>query len=287
MYRAKEKGGNTVQFFLPSMQQAANERLIMENDLRQAVEKHELQLFFQPQIETDGRLSGAEALLRWQHPERGMVSPWEFISLAEDTGLILPIGEWVLQTACRQIKTWNDEGIDCTQQSLAINVSPLQFRQKGFVHQVQSALEQNGIEPACIVLEVTENIVIANVENAIQKMHDLRDIGVGLAIDDFGTGYSSLNYLRRLPLDKLKIDQSFIRNIVSSKKDAAIVETIISLAHHLGLDVIAEGIETEEELTLLKAMGCNTYQGYLFHRPQPLENFRKLLPLLHQRSESV
>lgn len=277
MYRAKEKGRNAIQFYLPSMQQDANEKLLLENDLRQAMARDELLLHCQPQTNAEGIIHGAEVLIRWQHPMRGLIPPGDFIPLAEDTGLILPIGEWVLLTACRQLKVWSDESIDCTRLTISVNVSPRQFRQKSFVQQIQAILEETGANPACLELEITEGLVIADVEDTIEKMLALQEIGVRFALDDFGTGYSSLNYLKRLPLNKLKIDQSFVRDITTDPNNAAIIETIIAMASHLKLGVIAEGVESEEQLQFLQQQGCHSFQGHHFYRPMSFDAYRKTL----------
>ncbi len=275
MYRAKDDGRDTIRFFLPSMQAAADTRLAIEKELRYALERGELLLFFQPQVNSAGEIFGAETLARWQHPEKGFISPATFIPIAEATGLILPIGEWVLQTACEHLKEWSDNGF--TINHLAVNVSPRQFRQPNFVNQVQTILQQTGADPSQLGLELTEGMVIDNILDTIEKMEALKRLGIELSIDDFGTGYSSLTYLKKMPLDILKIDQSFIRDIETDSNDAAIVDTIISMATHLDLKVIAEGVETSFELEFLKEKGCPLYQGYYFSKPLPNEQFVKLL----------
>ena len=275
MYKAKDDGRDTIRFFLPSMQAAADSRLAVEKELRYALERSELRLFFQPQVNDQGEILGAETLARWQHPEKGFISPATFIPIAEATGLILPIGEWVLKTACEHLKAWSDEGLDI--HHLAVNVSPRQFRQPNFVDQVKKILQQTGANPQQLGLELTEGMVIDNILDTIAKMEALKKLGIELSIDDFGTGYSSLAYLQKMPLDILKIDQSFIRDIETDKNDAAIVDTIISMANHLGLKVIAEGVETRLELEFLQAKGCPLYQGYLFSKPVPNDQFRILL----------
>ena len=272
MYRAKESGRNAIQFYLPSMQLAASERLALENELRHALGSGELALHYQPQVDAAGHLLGAEALLRWQHPERGMVSPTEFIPVAEESDLILPIGQWVLEEACRQLKVWQREQ-PAIPPHIAVNVSVCQFRQRDFVAQVERTLREQGVAPDQLELELTEGMLLGDVEEAVTKMQALRAIGVRFAIDDFGTGYSSLAYLKRLPLDMLKIDQSFVRDITTDANDATIVETIIAMARHLELGVIAEGVETQEELRFLQSNGCDNYQGYYFSRPLDGEAF--------------
>ena len=275
MYRAKDDGRDTIRFFLPSMQAAADARLATEKELRHALNRGELSLFFQPQVNNQGVILGAETLARWQHPQKGFISPATFIPIAEATGLILPIGEWVLRTACEHLKNWLDNGLSI--QHLAVNVSPRQFRQPNFVNQVKTILEQTGADPARLGLELTEGMVIDNISDTIEKMEALKELGIELSIDDFGTGYSSLAYLQKMPLDILKIDQSFVRDIETDRNDAAIVDTIISMANHLGLRVIAEGVETRFELDFLEKKGCPLYQGYLFSKPVPNDQFMELL----------
>ncbi len=275
MYRAKDDGRDTIRFFLPSMQAAADSRLAVEKELRYALERDELSLYFQPQVNGKGEILGAETLARWIHPEKGFISPATFIPIAEATGLILPIGEWVLQTACEHLKAWSDSGIAVNH--LAVNVSPRQFRQPNFVNQVENILAQTGADPTQLGLELTEGMVIDNISDTIEKMKALKNLGIELSIDDFGTGYSSLTYLKKMPLDILKIDQSFVRDIETDVNDAAIVDTIISMATHLDLKVIAEGVETKFELEFLEEKGCPLYQGYFFSKPVPNEQFIKLL----------
>ncbi len=275
MYRAKDDGRDAIRFFLPSMQAAADQRLEIEKDLRFALQRNELKLYFQPQVDQNGRLVGAETLLRWIHPKKGFISPADFIPVAEATGLILPIGLWVLEASCRQIRLWSDQGLSI--QHLAVNVSPRQFRQPDFIRQVYHVIERTGVDANQLGLELTEGMVIDNINDTIDKMQALKQLRVELSIDDFGTGYSSLAYLKRLPLDILKIDQSFVRDIETDDGDAAIVETIISMAHHLDLKVIAEGVETIFELDFLNQRGCEIYQGYYFSRPLPEKEFTCLL----------
>ena len=277
MYRAKASGRNAIRFYLPSMQQAADERFALEKDLRHAVSRGELFLHYQPQVDNKGSIVGSEALIRWQHPSRGMVAPDQFIAIAEETGQIFSIGEWVLRTAIAQIGIWRKQELKGHMNFVAVNVSPRQFHQPNFVPQVISLLEEASVPPQCLKLEITEGIVMADVQDAIDKMAALKSIGVRFAIDDFGTGYSSMAYLKRLPVDQLKIDKSFVQDISTDPNDAAIVETIIAMAKHLGLDVVAEGVETEEELVFLDSQGCEAYQGYYFSRPVPVDDFSELL----------
>ncbi len=280
MYRAKQLGRNTIQFYLPSMQQTAKLRLDIENELREALNRNEMELYFQPQLQADGRLVGAETLLRWNHPQRGMVSPAEFIPVAEETGTILVLGEWVLRAACLQLKSWMDAADPDSAHrfpNLAINVSPKQFRQQDFFQRVLHIIKQTGVDPNYVELELTEGMLIENIEDTAAKMEQLSDLGVRLSIDDFGTGYSSLHYLTRLHLDRIKIDQSFVRDVPAVSRSAVIVETIIIMARNLGLDVIAEGVETESQLNFLRENGCYTYQGFYFSKPLPCDKFLRYL----------
>ncbi len=280
MYRAKQLGRNTIQFYSPDMQIEAKMRLEMENELRMALHRNEMELYFQSQVDFYGRIVGAEASLRWNHPEHGMVFPADFIAIAEDTDIIVSLGEWVLLSACEQFMHWKkaaDAGQIQPLPSIAVNVSPRQFRQQDFFQSVQHVIEQTGVDPRCIELELTESTLIENFEEAAYKMERLSGLGVRLAIDDFGTGYSSLNYLTRLPLHRLKIDQSFIRNVVKDTSSATVVQTIINMAHNLGLDVTAEGVETEEELQFLREKGCLSYQGFYFCKPMGREAFLRHL----------
>ncbi|MBI5922967.1 MAG: EAL domain-containing protein [Betaproteobacteria bacterium] len=271
MYKSKEAGRNTVRFFDPKMESAVKERVSLEEDLRQAIEQKQFLLHYQAQV-AGGRLSGAEVLVRWQHPQRGVVSPANFIPLAEETGLILALGRWVLETACRQLAVWTRQP-EMAELTVAVNVSAHQFRQPDFVDQVLAVLNSTGANPQRLKLELTESLLVHNVEDIIEKMFALKAKGVGFALDDFGTGYSSLSYLKRLPLDQLKIDQSFVRDVLSDPNDAAIARTVVALAQSLGLGVIAEGVETELQRDFLASSGCHAYQGYFFSRPLPIEDF--------------
>jgi len=273
MYQAKTAGRNTMRFFAPALQAAVNARAAMEEDLRVAIQTGQFVLYFQPQIDRN-RLSGAEALIRWKHPWRNVLSPNEFIHLAEQTGLILPLGKWVLEAACAQIAAWADRK-PAARLTLAINISALQFHQPDFVEQVLSALDRAGANPSKLRLELTESMLVENVEEVIGKMTMLKAHGLRFSLDDFGTGYSSLAYLKRLPLDQLKIDRSFIRDILTDESSAAIAQTIISLSRAMGLPVIAEGVETEEQREFLTRLGCHAFQGYLYSRPLPLEEFQR------------
>lgn len=277
LHQAKAAGRNTVRFFDPAMQVAVNERSSMEIELRQAIKLGQLQLFYQPQIDARLRVIGVEALLRWQHPQRGLVPPDDFIPLAEETGLILPIGLWVLEVACAQIKCWAND-LSHRALKIAVNVSARQFRQADFVTQVQRVLEASGANPLRLKLELTESLVLEDVEDTIEKMLAIKQLGVSFSMDDFGTGYSSLSYLARLPLDQLKIDQSFVRGLDCAKNNETIIRTIIALGRGLSMNVIAEGVETERQRDFLEAHGCDAYQGYLFSHPLPIEALSLFLP---------
>ena len=272
MYQVKAAGRNALRFFDPQMQAVVSARVALEADLREAIEQAQFVIHYQAQVVGDGRLTGAEALIRWQHPLRGLVSPLEFIPLAEETGLILPLGNWVLKQACAQLALW-DKLPAMAQLTLAVNVSARQFHHRDFVDQVLGALESSGARPERLKLELTESLLVEDVEGVIAKMTALKIKGVGFSLDDFGTGYSSLYYLKRLPLDQLKIDQSFVRNILTNPNDAAIAKMVVALAESLGLSVIAEGVEMEAQRDFLARQGCHAYQGYFFSRPLPLAAF--------------
>jgi diguanylate cyclase (GGDEF)-like protein len=276
MYRAKQAGRNTVRFFDPSMHAALESRAALEADLRHAVDGNQLVLYYQTQFDGSRHVFGAEALLRWRHPQRGMVPPAEFIPLAEESGLIVPIGAWVLETACAQLKVWESRA-STRDLKLAVNVSARQFRQPIFVAQIKSVLEKSGANPRRLTLELTEGLVLENIADSIEKIRKLKTLGIGFSMDDFGTGYSSLSYLSRLPLDQVKIDQSFVRNIGVSAGDTAVVQAIIVMAKSLGLNVIAEGVETQEQFAALVRYGCSGFQGYLISRPLPISEFDLLV----------
>ncbi|MDQ2697038.1 MAG: EAL domain-containing protein [Pseudomonadota bacterium] len=272
MYRAKHQGANGFQFYAQEMNARAVERLEMEAHLRRAVEREELLLHYQPRLELrSGRIPGAEALLRWHRPERGLVSPADFIPLAEETGLIIPIGEWVLHAACRQAKAWLAAGLAPV--SVAVNLSARQFRSQNLVDLCARALRETGLEPRYLELELTESTVMQNVEEAIATLRELKALGLHLSLDDFGTGYSSLACLKRFPLDSLKIDRSFVRHIATDPDDAAIAVTVIAMAHAMKLRVVAEGVETQEQLDFLRAHGCDEVQGFYLSRPLPAGEF--------------
>jgi diguanylate cyclase (GGDEF)-like protein len=272
MYQAKAAGRNTLRFFDPQMQSIVLARTELETDLREGLRQSQLLLHYQPQVDDDGRITGAEALVRWQHPVRGMIPPMEFIGLAEETGLILNLGHWVLETACRQLVAWSGRP-EMAHLTVAVNVSAQQFSQADFVEQVLAVLKNTGANPNRLKLELTESLLVSNVEEVIGKMFALKAKGVGFSLDDFGTGYSSLSYLKRLPLDQLKIDQSFVRDIHVDPNDAAIAKTIVALAHSLGLGVISEGVETAAQRDFLAHAGCHAHQGYFFSRPLAIEGF--------------
>ena len=273
MYQSKAAGRNCLHFFDPTMQAIVNARAAIEVDLREAVLKEQFLLHFQPQVAGHRYLYGAEVLVRWKHPERGLVPPVEFIGVAESTGLILPMGQWVRETACKQLRVWAGEP-GMTHLTLSVNVSARQFHDIGFVDQVLNVLERTGADPTRLKLELTESLLVSNLDDVIIKMTALKARGVGFALDDFGTGYSSLSYLSRLPLEQLKIDRSFVMNIESSPGDAAICAATISLAHSLKLQVVAEGVETEGQRQFLSiANRCDAIQGYLYSRPLPLAAF--------------
>jgi EAL domain-containing protein (putative c-di-GMP-specific phosphodiesterase class I) len=276
MYQSKKSGRNTLHFFDPQMQETIDARASIENELHKALEIGQFHFHYQIQVDSLHRPLGAEALIRWIHPVRGMISPAQFIPLAEETGLILPIGQWVLETACTQLKAWAQDALT-RDLVLAVNVSAKQFRQADFVDQMQSLVQRHAIDPKLLKLELTESLLLENIEDTIATMNEIKKIGVCFSLDDFGTGHSSLQYLKRLPLDQLKIDRSFVRDIAVDSSDKIIVSTIIAMAQSLNLDVIAEGVETEEQRQLLLNSGCTHYQGYLFGRPVPIEQFELLL----------
>lgn len=275
MYQAKKAGRNTVRFFDEKMQERISARFSLEGELRKALGNRQFQLHYQIQVDDSNRAIGAEALIRWNHPLRGMVSPLQFIPLAEETGLILPIGLWVLETACAQLKSWERES-STRDLVLAVNVSAKQFRQAGFVDRVHDAVRRHAINPTRLKLELTESMLVNDIEGIIATMNMLNEIDIQFSMDDFGTGYSSLQYLKRLPLDQLKIDMSFTRDLAVDS-DNTIVKTIIAMARSLNLDVIAEGVGTEEQRQLLSSYGCHHYQGYLFGRPVPIKQFEVLV----------
>jgi diguanylate cyclase (GGDEF)-like protein/PAS domain S-box-containing protein len=276
MYRAKEDGRNTYRFYTEELTHNAFERVLLENNLREALEKEEMVLFYQPQVDLkSGKITGLEALIRWRHPDLGMVSPAKFISMAESSGLILPIGDWVLRTACNQAREWLDQGIDFGR--VSVNIAGPQIQRGGLVDSVQRILQETDLPTSRLELEVTESFIMQQAENAIDQLHELREVGVTLAIDDFGTGYSSLSYLKRLPIQKLKIDQGFVQDIPDDANDMAISDAVIALGNSLGLTIIAEGVETRAQADFLRSAGCDEAQGYLYGRPVDADGTERLL----------
>jgi EAL domain-containing protein (putative c-di-GMP-specific phosphodiesterase class I) len=275
LFEAQECGGNCYRFYTADLNARALKRFTLENRLSRGLQRRQFTLHYQPQVDlASWRITGAEALLRWQHPELGSIPPADFIPSAEKSGLIIPIGEWVLRAACLQLKKWHDGGFPTL--NLAINVSARQFQEPASVDKIVAILQETGLDPGCLELELTEGLFMPKAEHVVRSLGKLKDIGVRLAIDDFGTGFSSLEYLRRLPLDTLKIDQSFVRD-TSNLDGAALVSSIVALAQKLRLRVVAEGVETHEQLAFLQRLGCDEMQGYLFSRPLPGEQFRTML----------
>jgi diguanylate cyclase (GGDEF)-like protein/PAS domain S-box-containing protein len=276
MYRTKESGRNAYQLYTAEMQTTVTERLALESKLRRALERGELALHYQPQVDLrTNRIFGCEALIRWNQPDLGMVGPAKFIPLAEETGLIVPIGEWVMRTACLQSKAWQNAGLPGV--TMAVNISARQFREKNLLQVVAKILAETGLDPTQLELEVTESVIMHDAQHVIAALQAFRDMGVKLSVDDFGTGYSSLSYLKRFPVDRLKIDQSFVRDITTDADDAAIAQVVITLGHTMNLRVIAEGVETPEQLAFLRRHQCDEMQGYLFGKPMPADEFGKLL----------
>ncbi|HEY0120316.1 MAG TPA: EAL domain-containing protein [Rhizobium sp.] len=276
MYRAKEVGRDGIALFTSEMTATVRRKLSRTDELRQALLRDEFVLHYQPQVDVQtGRIVATEALIRWNHPSEGLVYPGDFIALAEETGLIMPIGEWVLRTACRRAKAWQDKGLEPIR--ISVNVSARQFQEKRLIETVATALSESGLDPTWLELEITESLIMKDLAGSIARMHELEELGVKLAVDDFGTGYSSLSALKRFPLSRLKIDRSFIADIPHDADDMAITSAIISLAQKLGLEVIAEGVETEEQARFLVESGCNEIQGYLYSRPVEEEHFNRMI----------
>jgi EAL domain-containing protein (putative c-di-GMP-specific phosphodiesterase class I) len=276
MYSAKKMGRNNFQFYTPAMNEESLERVRIESALRNALERNEFVLHYQPQVDLKtGQIVGMEALIRWKHPELGMVPPGRFIGIAEETGLIVQIGAWVMRTACAQNKAWQDAGLGRLR--VAVNLSARQFGAADLVASLESVLADTMLDPDCLEIELTESLFMSEVTPAVDLLHRMKSLGVNLSIDDFGTGYSSLSYLSRFPIDVLKIDRSFVADITSDANDAAIVTSIIALAHNLKLAVIAEGVETLEQLDYLRSHGCDEMQGYFFSKPLAAEEFEQLL----------
>lgn len=273
--RSAKQKHNTYCFYNPEMNSRALERISMENLLRYAIQKGEFVVYYQPHVNCNTRdVRGVEALVRWNHPEKGMISPMDFIPLAEETGLILPLGEWVLETACTQVKLWHDAGIEM---DLSVNISALQFQQVNLVETVWKIVTKTGLEPRWLTLEITESVAMGDVSHTMETLLALRQMGIRISIDDFGTGYSSLNYLKRLPINELKIDRSFVRDVTVDHDDAAIVRMVIALGKVLQLEIVAEGVETWEQLNFLKEQQCQKVQGFLFGKPLPAEEFECLM----------
>jgi EAL domain-containing protein (putative c-di-GMP-specific phosphodiesterase class I) len=288
MYRAKENGCNALCIFTDEMNTRVMERLTLENNLRLAIDREELFLVYQPQINiASGRVIGLEALIRWHHPELGLVMPDKFIRVAENSGLISALGEWVLRSACSQIRKWQDEGLLAV--PVAVNVSAVQFRQEGFWEFVKQVLHETGLDPQYLELELSESLLLSNADVMFEVLQDLKDLGLKLVIDDFGTGYSSFSYLRQFPVTKLKIDGSFIRDIADNPGDAAITTAIISMAKSLNLMVIAEGVENEAQLSFLREHKCDEFQGYYFSRPLNVPDVASKLrnPLMPKQEEKL
>lgn len=272
MYQAKKAGRNTLQFYDPEIQKAISARAMLEDELRTAIEKKQFQLYYQVQVDGTGKAIGAESLIRWIHPERGLIPPMEFIPLCEETGLIISVGDWVLNAACAQLREWQKQP-STRDLVLAVNVSAKQFSQPDFVKKVVLALYRYDVPPMLLKLELTEGMLVQDIDETIGTMEKLCKMGVSFSLDDFGTGYSSLQYLKRLPLDQIKIDQSFVRDIVHDVHDKSIVRTIIAMANNMELNVIAEGVETKEQQQVLKNKGCTNFQGYYFGKPVPIDKF--------------
>ncbi len=277
MYRAKAAGRNSIHFFLPTMQDAADERLRLNTEIRKALEEKQFILYYQPQVDVSGKLLGAEALLRWQHPQRGIVPPVVFLAMAEETGLMQEIGQWVLRETCRNIKQWKDQGLLDEALTISINISGKEIAVSDFVAIVTTVLKETKADPHHLGIELTEGSLVSTGSDIVQKIKALQQMGIKFSVDDFGTGYSSLSYLQSLPLNTLKIDRSFVNDIKDASHGVILVDTIIMMAHNLGLEVIAEGVETEQELNYLNDKGCKVYQGYYFSKPLPVGNFVKVL----------
>jgi diguanylate cyclase (GGDEF)-like protein/PAS domain S-box-containing protein len=278
MYHSKKSGRNSLHFFDPYMQVNINARALLERSLRHALDKNQFRLYYQPQVNEDGHIHGAESLVRWVHPEYGMKYPASFIPLAEENGIINPLGHWILETACAQLLAWQQVKT-CRKLTLAVNVSAKQFHQLSFIEQIKKMIQHSSIDPALLKLELTESLLVEDIDWVIATMNELNEIGIQFSLDDFGTGYSSLQYLKRLPLNQLKIDQSFVQDIATESGDEAIVSTIIVLARNLGINVIAEGVETEQQRQCLLEKGCNNFQGYLFGKATPIDQFETLIKI--------
>jgi EAL domain-containing protein (putative c-di-GMP-specific phosphodiesterase class I) len=276
MHHAKEEGKNNYQFYTETMNKVAYERLVLESELRRALERDEFLMYFQPKVNPENRkVVSMEALVRWQHPDRGFVSPEKFITLAEETGLIIPLGEWILRQCCKQNKAWQLEGFSPVR--VAVNLSNRQFEQKNLLKTISDILQETQLAPEHLELEITESSIMKDPDSSVTLLQELKKTGISIAIDDFGTGHSSLHCLKQLPLDTLKVDRSFVMNIIKNENDTAIAKAIIAMAKNLNLKVVAEGVEDEEQFALLRALGCDEIQGYLFSPPLPAHEFRKFL----------
>jgi predicted signal transduction protein with EAL and GGDEF domain len=283
MFAAKHRGRNNVQCYAAGMEAGTHDKVRLESDLHAALARNEFELYYQPKVDTmSGYFYSAEALIRWRHPERGLVSPAAFIPLAEECGLIGPIGEWVLREACRQGRAWQLAGLPSLR--IAVNVAAAQFRSGNLVETIRRALADAQFEPRLLEVELTESAVMSDPEESIKTLERLSEMGVLVSVDDFGTGYSSMSYLRRFPIDHLKIDRSFLSEITARSDDASIVGAIVSLAHNLRLKVIAEGVETTAQLDLLKTLGCDQYQGYQFSPPVPVADFERLMRSVYAKT---
>ena len=276
MYKAKELGRNCYQYYTEDMHALSLERLAMESDLRKALQNREFELYYQPKADSsDGHICGMEALLRWNHPQRGLLAPDQFLHYLEDTGLINPVGEWVVQTACQEARHWLHEGYPPMR--ISVNLSSTQFRSDDIVERIANVLNENQLAPQLLEVEITENLLIENTDDAIKIIEQLKELGIIVSIDDFGTGYSSLNYLKSFPIDYIKIDRTFIRDLQSNAKDAAITSAIANLARSLDMQVVAEGVENPEQMEFLKQQGCQQIQGYLIGKPMPMPAMKDLI----------
>jgi EAL domain-containing protein (putative c-di-GMP-specific phosphodiesterase class I) len=281
MYAAKARGKNCYEVYKPALQAAVSARLERSAELQRAVEDREFLLHYQPIVSLEGgALVAVEALVRWQHPQRGLLAPSEFIPLAEETGLIIPIGGWVLEEACRKARGWQKAHTLARKLRMSVNISARHFQHEGLIEDVSNALEVSGLDPACLVLEITESVLVQDAESVISRMLDLKAVGVAFAVDDFGTGYSSLSYLKRFPIDILKVDKSFVDDVGDSAKAAALAKAIVQLGNSLNLDTVAEGIEKAQQFDGLRSLGCMYGQGYFFARPVPADGMDQLIPLM-------
>lgn len=273
MYQAKKNGRNAVAFYSAEQQQDADRRVIIEQDLREAIKHKQFELYYQPKVNGEGVPVGVEALIRWQHPENGLVSPVEFIGIAEETGLIVDIGCWVVEAACLQLKAWQDQSSLAEGFRMSVNISPVQFRRKDFVFSIRDIVKRSTVSPNSMMLEITEGMLIEDIDETVDKINQLKQLGVKISIDDFGTGYSSLYYLKRLPLDEIKIDKTYVQNIIHDRDDAAIVKTVMDIARHFSLDPVAEGVESKEQAVFLHNIGCQVFQGFLYSKPMTATEF--------------